>query len=98
MTMRDFVIIALGISFWHLGGISMIGRFVGPIEEPWLVAPKGLLLNRAHLWGCCAAFIGIAILIVSDQFGFLAYGILATAPFIIFDAFMIYRALRECER
>jgi hypothetical protein len=75
----------------------MIGRFAGP-DEQWLLAPKGLLLDRFHLWGCLVAFLGVLILVGSKFLDFLAYGIIVATLLMVVDAVMIFRALRDCER
>lgn len=96
--MPAFVAIVLGILFWHLGAVSMIGRFAGPVDEPWLAAPKGMILNPYHLWGCLAAFLAMVILVASNYIGLLPYGIIIATFLMVVDTSMIYRALRDCER
>lgn len=83
---------------WHIASLNSLALYTGVYLETWLIAPRGVILNKYHLIGVALAMSGTAIVTISVALGLLDYGILFGGFFIVFDPFFIYAALMNYKR
>jgi hypothetical protein len=93
--LQQTAIIVGGILIWHFAALSSMALYAGIFVESSFLAPKRVLVSRSHKLGLLAAICAAGITVFSNAKGIMDYGIIVATFLLLFDAFMIFKAVKS---